>query len=506
MQMVFSNVKFSACKNGIMPIRTMTSDIPSFLESTFSCPDMNILSTERKCKEFLSYYGQLTPEDKGMFLTLLSEKYGVNQDNVTRVAQSVAMSQERGEAVLLSTQERLRNTLLPRYQQLFRQIGRIDGGVKFLVDLRADVISRQLNSTSEIAVAYYRALNTSLRELLSLWFAVGFLNLQRVTWMSPCDMVQKISEYEAVHPIRNWTDLKRRVGPYRRCFVFTHNSMPHEPVVVLHTALTQEISSSIHSIIHSPGFWPGGVKKEPTDSTLSPPTNDVSSPNMEKEDPNQISAAVFYSITSTLKGLQGVELGNYLIKKVVHEVQQEFDHIKQFSSLSPIPGFKEWLITDLNQSIHAKVIGEDFGKEFITDSEQSFLQPYMNSSHSCVLELLKDFVQSNTWVSREDLERILKPILMRLCARYLYQEKRRQYALNPVANFHLRNGAVIWRVNWMADMSMRGLNASCGMMVNYRYYLSSTEENSCRYLEEYHIEASQDVLDMCAGIVPGTVQ
>ncbi|ESO88954.1 hypothetical protein LOTGIDRAFT_106236, partial [Lottia gigantea] len=383
----------------------------------------------------------------------------------------------RGEAILLTSEERLRNALIPRYFQMFRQISRIDGGVKFLVDMRSDVLNHQTTSTSEIAVAYYRALNSALRDLISLWFSVGFLTLQRITWESPCDLVQKVSYYEAVHPIRNLSDMKQRVGPYRRCFVFNHNSMPREPVVVLHTALTPNIASSIHVDASSP----------PTSPELSADFN-------IKEDKSQFNTAIFYSITSTQKGLQSIDLGNYLIKKVVEEIQKEFDHIQQFSSLSPIPGFKDWLITEINQILHIKS----------KYKEQSQIKPHMDKTHSCILETFKEFIQKNSWVSKRDLEPVFKDILMRLCARYLYLEKRRQYALNPVANFHLGNGAVLWRINWMADMSSRGLSSSCGLMVNYRYYLENTEYNSTKYLEEFHIEVSQQVLDLCSGLKPNS--
>ncbi|KFM56632.1 Malonyl-CoA decarboxylase, mitochondrial, partial [Stegodyphus mimosarum] len=152
-------------------------------------------------------------------------------------------------------------------------------------------------------------------------------------------MLEKISQYEAVHPVRNWTDIKQRVGPYRRCYVFTHNAMPKEPIVVLHTALTNEISSSITSIVRQ-------TKRISEGDVLL-----LKNSENQLEDPQKIEAAVFYSITSTQKGLHGIELGNHLIKKVVHEVLSEFPHINKLSSLSPIPGFRDWLLLEIKKMV-----------------------------------------------------------------------------------------------------------------------------------------------------------
>lgn len=458
-----------------------------FLETIFSTPDLGVLALESKCRRFCDHYTSLAPEDRLRFLTTLSKQYGVNQEAVVQVARSVVSAQEKGETLLLMTEERLRHTLIPQYQQLFSKVGRLDGGVKFLVDMRADILTHLPGVQSEEYKAHMRILQQTIRDLLALWFSVGFLHLQRITWQSPCDMVQKISQYEAVHPIRDMTDLKRRVGSYRRCFVFTHGSMPGEPVVVLHTALTGSISSSIHSILKTPTF--SGRRPE-TDSSSD---GDVE----EKEELSKISAAIFYSITSTQKGLQGVDLGNYLIKTVVKELQNEFSGITQFSSLSPIPGFKTWLIIEINKALNLKDIGEH-SEELLLLSEIEELKNFLGISEESVLKTVKDLIQTHAWIQNEQICDVIKKPLMRLCARYLHREKRRGFALNPVANFHLGNGAVLWRLNWKADMSIRGINQSCGMMVNYRYYLESTEENSRKYLENQVIQTTPDFLSILA--------
>ncbi|XP_048726703.2 malonyl-CoA decarboxylase, mitochondrial isoform X1 [Caretta caretta] len=308
-----------------------------------------------------------------------------------------------------------------------------------------------------------KEMNGTLKSMLSEWFSTGFLNLERVTWQSPCEVLQKISDSEAVHPVRNWIDMKRRVGSYRRCYFFAHCAIPREPLIVLHVALTNEISSSIQAI----------VKEVPP---------------LETEDMNKITTAIFYSISLTQQGLQGVELGTHLIKRVVKELQGKFPQIKVFSSLSPIPGFTKWLIGLLSSQTK-----EQGRNELFTDAECKEISEITGDPAA---EKLKRLLTNNEWVRSEKLVKALHSPFMRLCAWYLYGEKHRGYALNPVANFHLQNGAVLWRINWMADTSPRGITASCGMMVNYRYFLEDTASISAGYLGTKHIKASEQVLSL----------
>uniref|UniRef100_A0A5F9C0Y8 Malonyl-CoA decarboxylase C-terminal domain-containing protein n=1 Tax=Oryctolagus cuniculus TaxID=9986 RepID=A0A5F9C0Y8_RABIT len=250
-------------------------------------------------------------------------------------------------------------------------------------------------------------MNGVLKGMLSEWFSSGFLSLERVTWHSSCEVLQRISESEAVHPVKSWMDMKRRVGPYRRCYFFSHCSTPGEPLVVLHVALTSDIPSNIQAI----------VKEQPP----------------ETEEKSRIAAAIFYSISLTQPGLQGVELGTFLIKRVVKQLQKEFPHLAVFSSLSPIPGFTAWLLGLLNSQ--AKERGRS---ELLTDSECREISELTGGPAH---ETLKALLGSSEWAESEKLVRALQAPLLRLCAWYLYGEKHRGYALNPVANFHLQNGA-----------------------------------------------------------------
>ncbi|XP_078066745.1 malonyl-CoA decarboxylase, mitochondrial [Mustelus asterias] len=419
---------------------------------------------ELPSREFVRFYQGLQAAERPVFLAKLAADYGADHRLVSELCGRVAEAQGRDMGALLQAEDRVRYALTPRYKLLIGHICRLEGGVKFIVDLRADVL--QFLQSKSADSPQLREMNGILKMLLSDWFSIGFLNLERITWQSSCDLLQKISEYEAVHPIRNWTDIKRRVGPYRRCYVFTHNAMPREPLVVLHVALTDEISKNIQAIVR---YGP--------------------SPEMA-EDVNKITTAVFYSISSSQKGLQGVELGNYLIKQVVKELQGEFPHMNKFSSLSPIPGFTEWLLGILNIQIK-----EGKSNKIFTELEYKEIQAIIEEP---VLESFKRLLSTNEWVKSDKLVRALETPLMRLCAWYLYGEKHRGAALNPVANFHLQNGAVIWQLNWLADISPRGLSSSSGMMANYRYFLEDTNHNSVQYLKTKHIEASEQILSLVA--------
>ncbi|XP_044519578.1 malonyl-CoA decarboxylase, mitochondrial isoform X2 [Gracilinanus agilis] len=419
---------------------------------------------EAQCADFMRFYGGLEgASQRAELLSRLARGFGVDHGQVAEQSAGVLrLGAAVGEpGALLHAEDRLRYALVPRYRGLFQHISKLEGGVRFLVQLRADLLEAQALKIAE--GPHVREMNGVLKNMLSDWFSTGFLNLERVTWHSPCEVLQKISECEAVHPVKNWMDMKRRVSSYRRCYFFSHCSTPGEPLIVLHVALTNEISNNIQTIV-----------KE-----FCPP---------ETEDKNKIVTAIFYSISLTQQGLQGVELGSFLIKRVVKELQREFPHLETFSSLSPIPGFTKWLLGTL--SSQTKDLGRN---ELFTDSECNEISDIIGGPIS---ETLKILLTSNEWVKSEKLVKVLQSPLMRLCAWYLYGEKHRGYALNPVANFHLQNGAVMWRINWLADLSLKGTTSSCGMMVNYRYFLEETGINSAAYLGAKNIKASEQVLNL----------
>ncbi|XP_034948806.1 malonyl-CoA decarboxylase, mitochondrial-like [Chelonus insularis] len=439
------------------------------LHNIFKFKDTNISNwiVENRIKTLCSAYKALSVENKHEFLWTLALKYGINHDYIRNLSEKLSSAKPENYHQRLAWENTLKKALTPHYQWLFILMGRLEYGVKFLVDLRTDVLEL-LSATDDIEKSVtMQQLNLTLHDLLLLWFSVGFLHLERITWQSPCDILQKIADYEAIHPIRNWVDLKKRVGLYRRCFIFTHPSMPREPLVVLHTALCDVIPEAVKGIEEAEKRI---LQKNPLSSL--------------QEDVSEIKAAVFYSIAATQQGLKGIELGNYLIKEVVKEVSREFPKIDQLSSLSPIPKFRLWLLEGIKQD----------AKKIFTDAEIIILKNLLNTDD--LFYSLRKLFNTCLWMNDEKITMSLKEPLLRSCAWYLYREKRRNYAMNSVANFHLRNGAVMWRINWLADPSPRGADHSCGIMVNYRYYIHETEENSRNYIENHIIKASDSVLNL----------
>ncbi|KAF6208067.1 hypothetical protein GE061_016517 [Apolygus lucorum] len=450
----------------------------SLLKDVISYHDNNMSSwiIENKVKTLINSCKNLSKHHRENVIEALATTYSVDHDKIYQ-ALNQFKSIQKGSTISAVEERQLKEVLTPLYIWLFKIVGRLEGGVKFLVDLRIDLLDMLHRSkVGDERFSSLQQLNANLKDLLTLWFSVGFLQLERVTWRSPCEMLQKISEYEAVHPVRNWTDLKRRVGPYRRCFVYTHSSMPSEPIVVLHTALCAEISSSTKGIIAATQQMTGG------NNSLAELTTD----SQVVEDPSRINTAIFYSVTSTQPGLQGIELGNYLIKRVVQELQAEFPQITQFSTLSPIPSFKKWLLNKLES------LEKDEGDTILLDLWTPVVPLFGGWKE------LKKHLHSNTWVKDSKLISNLENPLMITCAYYLYREKRKGMALDNVANFHLKNGAVMWRLNWLADTSPRGMTNSCGLMVNYRYFLEDAENNSRDYLQNKTIKTSEQI-EMLAG-------
>ncbi|XP_065423349.1 malonyl-CoA decarboxylase, mitochondrial isoform X2 [Chrysemys picta bellii] len=262
---------------------------------------------ELRSAEFMRSYRALEAGPRrAELLARLARDFGVDHGRVAEFSAKVlqAREQQREPGALLQAEDRLRYYLTPRYRGLFQHLGRLEGGLRFLMELRGDLVEALAARHAE--GPHVREMNGMLKSMLSEWFSKGFLNLERVTWQSPCEVLQKISDSEAVHPVRNWIDMKRRVGSYRRCYFFAHCAIPGEPLIALHVALTNEISSSIQAI----------VKEVPP---------------LETEDMNKITTAIFYSISLTQQGLQGVELGTHLIKRVVKELQTPY-HGKRAAS------------------------------------------------------------------------------------------------------------------------------------------------------------------------------
>lgn len=370
----------------------------------------------------------LNEQGRIRFLSFLSENYAIDETRVNEMIEDWQNSQ--GEA-RLSCANALRDALEPARMKLLTQFNELPEGVKFLVDMRAELLALR-KSHPEL-----KPLENDLKRLLTSWFDVGLLQLERITWQSSAELLEKLIAYEAVHEIQSWTDLKNRLDSDRLCFAFFHPNMPNEPLIFVEVALVNGLSDNVQHLL------------------------DISAP---VEDPNNADTAIFYSISNAQRGLAGISFGNFLIKRVVKLLRAEFPQLKQFSTLSPIPGFCRWL----------KQMGQASDFSLVNADQWQWLKP----------ALAVEFMSVALTAEQEEL-------LQNLAAYYLAKARRANgsdgsfsLAIDPVAHFHLSNGAKIERINWMADSSPNGMKQSIGMMVNYLYELPDIETNSRKYSEQ----------------------
>jgi malonyl-CoA decarboxylase len=332
-----------------------------------------------------------------------------------------------------------------------RLLGQFNGlaqGVKFLVDMRAELMALAEKRP------YLEKLDEDLCELLRSWFDVGFLDLKRITWETPASILEKLIEYEAVHEIRSWEDLKNRLDSDRRCYAFFHPQMPEEPLIFVEVALVTGISDSIQTLLDQ--FAPS-------------------------EDPDRVDTAIFYSISNCQKGLAGISFGSFLIKRVVDDLARELPNVKNFATLSPLPGFTRWLKNSASGELEAR----------LPQSDVKVLRK-LTKEGSASKALMK-ILDTPSWHDDEAVSAALEPILTGLCAHYLVEARKGKRALDRVAHFHLSNGASIERINWLADTSVRGIAQSASMMVNYRYRLGQIERNHEAYTGEGLVTATSAV-------------
>jgi malonyl-CoA decarboxylase len=393
-------------------------------------------------------YLALNETGKMRFLKVLADNFDVDHDSVDAAA--LALQQVPDAAARHRAEAHLRKVLVPPRLKLLTQFNALPEGVKFLVDMRADLL---VIAGDDVAL---RGLEQDLKGLLITWFDVDFLELRRISWdSSSASLLEKLIAYEAVHAIESWDDLKNRLDSDRRCFAYFHPRMPDEPLIFVEVALVDGMSDSIQALL------------------------DGSAPVI---DPASADTAIFYSISNAQKGLAGISFGNFLIKGVVNSLAGEFEGLKTFATLSPIPGFRAWL---------DKRLGEG-DKDLLTASDRKALKALGAGAKGKLKALLDD----TDWPRDKQLAETLQGPLRRLAARYLAAEKLRQGGLradDPVAHFHLSNGARIQRLNWLGDVSSKGLDQSAGMMVNYLYKLSHVEANHEAYTSTGKVAASSSI-------------
>ena len=397
------------------------------------------------------YYLDLNEEGRVRFFQLLAAEYGVDSDGLNQAMDNVRTA-EGNAAAHARAVDRLREFLRSPRTHLFRQFNSLSHGVKFLVDMRADLLSL-LEDHPEL-----RPVDAELRSLLSGWFDAGFLELRPITWAAPADLLEKLIAYEAVHEIRSWTDLKNRLESDRRCYAFFHPNMPDEPLIFVEIALVDGMAGNVQALLDE-----------------AAPTGDPESAN----------TAIFYSISNAQRGLSGVSFGDFLIKQVVDDLSHELPNLKSFATLSPIPGFRSWLDSRL-----------EAGAELLNHEQQDQIAALTGDTGDT--PPLQALLDQPHWYQDEGTVAVLQPILLHLVAGYLLYQRRESSgtALDSVAHFHLSNGAQVERVNWLADRSDRGLQQSAGMMVNYLYALNQISDNHEAYVSGSEIPASNAVKNL----------
>jgi malonyl-CoA decarboxylase len=378
-------------------------------------------------RQVLAAYRQLDAVERVQFFDVLAREFGPSPEELGRAVDAYR------EAPTAANLVRLQQAVEPPRQELFRRINLAAGGTAALVDMRRQLLAGLAQHPE------WQASEADLLHLLRSWFNRGFLRLERIDWRTSAIVLEKLIRYEAVHAIQGWPDLRRRLQADRRCYAFFHPQLPEEPLIFIEVALTRRISAQVQPLL------------------------DISSP---VEDPGRATCAVFYSISNCQEGLRGISFGNFLIKQVAEDLRRELPRLRTFATLSPIPGFCDWLA-----STRPLLGSGPRGKER--------------------LALLERLAQPD-W-HRGEAAGSLRRLLVPLCAYYLLHAKRGREPLDPVARFHLGNGASLERINWLADTSAQGMRRSAGMMVNYVYRLARVERNHERFVKEHAIDASREI-------------
>jgi malonyl-CoA decarboxylase len=334
----------------------------------------------------------------------------------------------------------------PPRQEVLRRINMAQGGTALLVALRKELYALLARNPS------LKLLDADLQHLFASWFNRGFLELRRIDWQTSAAILEKLITYEAVHEIQGWEDLRRRLAPDRRCFAFFHPALRDEPLIFVEVALVNGLASSVQSLI---------------DRDTDEAAQLARAANAD--------AAIFYSISNCQDGLRGISFGNFLIKQVVEELREEHPGIRTFATLSPVPGFRKWLSKQLESGIlPALAVSADERSAMLQAAE---LQPEKEAKPEEIVAALQALLGNAAWPVRPELSEALKPAMLRLAAIYLTQSVQLKFRTDPVARFHLGNGARLERVNFLANANRAGLTESYGIMVNYLYDPLSIEAN-----------------------------
>jgi len=373
-------------------------------------------------REILRRYAALTIGPRIAFFEALAQRFGTDPDRMEAsiTAWKAAPSDATAAEVHAASE--------PRRQELFRRLNLAPGGTAALVRMREQLMDALDHRREDLA-----AVDGDFVHLFSSWFNRGFLVLRHIDWSTPAIVLEKIIRYEAVHEIRGWDDLRRRIDPPdRRCYAFFHPALVDEPLIFVEVALERDIPGAIAPIL--------------------------ASSRRQFVEPDKARIAVFYSISNCQRGLSGVSFGNFLIKQVVEEIRRELPKLTTFVTLSPVPGFARWLANELK----------------VEDS------PAISPNDRVAFELME---RPHWWTDSEIFNALEEPLMRAAAWYFLRARSERGTPVDPVARFHLGNGARLERINWLADTSERAIEQADGLMVNYLYDLDEIERNHEAYAE-----------------------
>jgi malonyl-CoA decarboxylase len=381
-------------------------------------------------REILIRYNELTTGPRVAFFEALATRFGPDGNRLAAAIE--AWRRNPSEATIAE----IHASSESRRQELFRRINLGPGGTSGLVTMREHLLDAMMRRSDLSAV------DADFVHLFSSWFNRGFLVLRRIDWSTPASVLEKIIRYEAVHRIRGWDDLRRRIDPPdRRCYAFFHPALVDEPLIFVEVALTAEIPTAIAPIL----------------------TN-----HREAVEPEKATSAVFYSISNCQRGLAGVSFGHFLIKQVAEEVMRENPRLSTFVTLSPVPGFAQWLKQEREKD-----------KSIALNNEER--------------AALANLETEGWWQVPATREPVAEPLVRAAAWYFLHGKSANGTPLDPVARFHLGNGARLEQINFLADTSPRGISQSYGVMVNYLYDLKNIEKNHEAYTETRTIVASNSV-------------
>jgi malonyl-CoA decarboxylase len=399
-------------------------------------------------RELHSCLRDLSPEDRLEIYRFLARGFGPDETGLRFAAQAYLES-GTPESTL-----RLTEAAEPARQELLRRLNMSPGGTAALVAMRKELMTH-LRTESELQPLAY-----DLHHLLNSWFNRGFLEVRRIDWETPAAVLEKIIVHEAVHEIQGWTDLRRRLAADRRCFAFFHPTLPGEPLIFVEVALVKGLATSVEPLLAL------GVDAATAERN-----------EMEAD------TAIFYSISNCQDGLRGISFGNLLIKHVVDKLQAELPQLVRFATLSPIPRFRKWLEKSLFQ----------LRAEELVELVNEVAHPTQLQADGDAVDVLEKVLATDNWWDDPAVASAIREPMMRLCAVYLTQSAKSYERTDPVAAFHLQNGAQLERINWLGNVGPRGIEESYGLMANYLYDLGSIEENHEAFVCEGKVPRSTAV-------------